>query len=96
MDGSVYAVLWKQDGTNVLAKCDGASLTLEEDSLSSEFSGSMFAAVGMGFDSDLTLYGPGYGICKYSADGEESVYLAPKDFPCALDGTKTCILEDGI
>ncbi len=94
-DGSVYAVLWKQDGTNVLAKCDGASLTLEEYSLSTEFSGSMFATVGMGFDSELTLYGPGYGICKYSADGEESVYLKPKDFPCAVDGTKTCILEDG-
>ena len=95
-DGYVYAILGTQDATNILAKCDGVTCTIEEYSLGPMASGAgLFAVVGTGFGSDLTLYGPGYGLCKYDMEEDATVYLAPGDFPYAVDGMKGCILEDG-
>lgn len=95
-DGYVYAILGRQDATNILAKCDGATCSTEEYTLGPVASGSgLFAVVGAGLDSDLTLYGPGYGLCKYDIEKEATVYLASNDFPCVVDGKKGCVLEDG-
>lgn len=95
-DGLVYAVLERQDETNVLAKCDAKSCTMELYELGTEVSGfGLFSLVGSGRDSDLVLYGPSYGICKYNLGENASVYMQPQAFPCSVDGRKCCILEDG-
>lgn len=95
-DGFVYAVLERQDETNVLAKCDAKSCTMELYELGTEASGcGLFALVGSGRDSDFILYGPGYGICKYNLGEDANGYMQPQAFPCSVDGRKCCILEDG-